>query len=368
MKNEKPFRSAKEIVADMGVGFNLSNTLDATYPKRIEKATVAPRPTLLDIETSWLNEKDNAAPLYKTNSSHFKLFKDAGFKSVRIPITWHKVLEDEAFTIRADWMERVKEIVDLSLEEDLYVIINTHHDNGRDGDTPEQVPFALENEFFDRTKKRFASVWKQIADTFKDYDDRLIFEDLNEPSELGHFGKATYDTTLNNLNELHQIFVDIVRQSGGNNAERSLIIMPLSAKVYLKELKLPETDNLIVSVHEYGKYEFSIKPGGGGTFSADNEADTKAIIEVLGEAFDLFVSRGIPVIAGEFGALNVGNSAFKDIKEYYDFYFTYASSKGIPCFLWTHQPSENAEYFIKHKTCEWSYPDILEVIQKHMPA
>jgi hypothetical protein len=145
------------------------------------------------------------------------------------------------------------------------------------------------------------------------------------------------------------------------------MIMPLAAKDHIEDLKLPETDNLIVSIHEYGKYEFTIMEDGGGTFSKENEDDTREIIDVLGTAYDLFVSKGIPVIAGEFGALNVGNSEFKYIEEYYDFYLSYAASLGIPCFLWTHQPYDGVEdYFINHKTCEWIHPEILEVIQKYM--
>jgi aryl-phospho-beta-D-glucosidase BglC (GH1 family) len=191
--NAKTFRSSKEIVDDMGVGINLSNTFDAVNLFWLDSNSIS------QLETGWQPSQDHVVTKQLVNT-----IAEAGFDSIRIPISWSKALEEDNLTIRKDWMARIKEVVDWCLDAGLYVIINTHHDNGYvyEGGNSYNY-FALEPEYYNRTKERFKNLWTQIAEEFKNYDDRLIFEDLNEPTELEHWAEDTYGTTIDNLNELH---------------------------------------------------------------------------------------------------------------------------------------------------------------------
>ena len=151
--------TATEIVARMGIGFNLGNTFDATGGNRED---------IYSQEQSWGN------PI--VDESLIQRVKEAGFTSIRIPITWYKHT-DADYTINPAFLARVKEVVDYCYAQDLYIIINMHHE--------EWLNHA--NLAADQIKigEQLAAMWRQIADYFADYDQHLIFESMNEPRMAG---------------------------------------------------------------------------------------------------------------------------------------------------------------------------------------
>jgi len=302
--------SASELVAKIRIGWNLGNTLDA-------------KPN----ETSWGN------PL--TKKSNIDTIKAAGFNAVRIPVSWSNHV-DGSYNIDAIFMNRVKEIVGYAMDNNMYVILNTHHDEGI---------FKFTNSEMTASKAAFTKIWKQIADNFKDANLRLIFEGLNEPRTIGSSAEWSGGTTeeRDNLNAMEQLFVDVVRASGGNNTNRVLMVSTYAAsseQVAMNGVKIPDDPSnptvkkIIVSVHAYSPYFFALHEGSGAvnTWSKDNSSDTVGVKTPLDRAYNTFVSKGIPVIMGEFGALNRNNELAR--ADWANYYVSYAKSKNIPCFWW----------------------------------
>jgi hypothetical protein len=233
-------------------------------------------------------------------------------------------------------MARITEVVDFAVDNDMYIILNTHHD--------EEI-FKFTNANVEKSLIAFKKIWKQIADNFKDYDEKLIFEALNEPRTKGNSVEWTGGNARerSNLNRHNQAFVDIVRASGGNNSKRILMITPHGAKPIATALRGfilpndPEPGRLIVSVHSYQPEAFAFPIdempwATTTTWSKNNLSDTLPITTPIDLVYRKFVSKGIPVIIGEFGAGNKDNVATR--AEWAEFYVSYAKNKGIPCFLW----------------------------------
>lgn len=308
-KEEKPMEmrdiSAKELVKEMKIGWNLGNTLDSTGAKG------------LAAETSWGNPE--------TREDVVKLLKDTGFNVLRVPVTWDGHMDDK-YTVDKDWMKRVKEVVDYGINNDMYVILNTHHEEW-------YFPTA-ENK--DGDIEQIKALWEQIADEFKNYDEHLIFEGLNEPRLRNTSNEWTGGTSESQeiVNEYERAFYDTVRNSGGNNPKRHLMITGYAASSNtdpLKAIKLPENDDkLIVSVHAYLPYSFALDKNGTDKF--DKEADTFAIDNLFTHLNTIFLSKDIPVIIGEFGALNKQND--EDRIEWVKYYLSKAKENGVPCVWW----------------------------------
>jgi len=302
--------SAIELVAKIKVGWNLGNTLDANPD-----------------ETSWGN------PM--TKKSNIDALKAAGFNAVRIPVSWsHHV--DSSYNINASFMKRVKEIVGYAMDNNMYVLLNTHHDEGI---------FKFQDKDMDKSKAAFRKIWEQIAAQFKDENLRLIFEGLNEPRTVGGPREWSGGTAEEwaNLNAMEQIFVDVVRASGGNNVKRVLLVSTYAASAEqpaMSGLKIPDDPKnsikkIVVSIHAYSPYNFALNKGQGSvsTWSKSNSGDISGVNTPLDRAYNTFVSKGIPVIFGEFGALDKKNNVAARA-EWAEYYVSYAKSKGIPCFWW----------------------------------
>jgi len=314
----KPFKdiSATELVAEIKIGWNLGNTLDAN-PN----------------ETAWGN------PL--TKKSNIEAIKAAGFNAVRIPVSWsHHV--DKDYNINASFMNRVKEIVGYAADNDMYILLNTHHDEGI---------FKFQNKDIAKSKAVFKKIWWQIAENFKNENEKLIFEGLNEPRTIGSQAEWSGGTKeeRDNLNEMEQIFVDAVRSRGSNNTKRILIVSTYAASAEqsaMSAVKIPNdpynqsnpaVKKIIVSVHAYSPWNFAGDEGSGkvNTWSKNNSSDISSVNTPLDRAYNTFVSKGIPVIIGEFGAINRNNDANNAARvEWTEYYVTYAKTKGIPCFWW----------------------------------
>jgi len=302
--------SAADFVAKIKIGWNLGNTLDA-HPNG---------------ETSWGNPR--------TAKAMITALKENGFNIIRIPVSWYQAAPKPDYTISNTWMNRVKEIVDYAVDNNLYIILNSHHD--------ENI-FKFMDKDMEESKKAFKAVWEQIAETFRDYDYKLIFEDLNEPRTRGSANEWNGGTAeeRKNLNEMHQIFVDTVRASGGNNEKRILMVSTYAASVEsaaVNGLVIPNDpsnsiNKFIVSTHSYSPYMFALNEDKSvNKWSKNNSGDTSPITTWIDRVNTAFVSKGYPVIGGEFGALDKSN---EDVRaEWAEFYVSSARAKGIKCIWW----------------------------------
>jgi aryl-phospho-beta-D-glucosidase BglC (GH1 family) len=269
-------------VSAMQPGWNLGNTLDAFDPNDPTGGG----------ETSWGNPVVTQAFIQQIAAQ--------GFKSIRIPITWnYRMGGAPNYAIDPAFMDRVQQVVDWSLQAGLYVMINVHHDAW--------MWISSMPTDHNAVMARYNAVWTQIADRFKNHSDKLMFESINEPE----FSNVDITTLLALLNELNTSFVHLVRASGGGNAVRPLVLPTLycnheqvrvdSLASTLAALNDP---NLIVTVHYYGLWHFSVNIAGYTTFNAEAKNDIDTMVN---NVYNTFVSKGIPVVIGELGILGQRN-------------------------------------------------------------
>ena len=269
------FEMAKDAVKNMGLGWNLGNTLDANDATKTWKTTA-------EHETCW------GQPV--TKPELIKMMKEAGFGAIRVPVTWYQEIDSEG-KINDAWMKRVKEVVDYVINEGLYCIINVHHDTGADdGDFKSWIKADGTN--YTQNKAKFEYIWKQIAETFKDYDQHLLFEGYNEMLDA----KNTWNEPINKtdgykaINDYAKSFVTIVRGTGGNNKQRNLIVNTYSASSTpnaMKALELPEsTGHIIFQIHSYPNWQ--------------NETNAKREIDNLISNVKSNLLNRAPVIIGEY--------------------------------------------------------------------
>lgn len=329
-------RQALSFVKKMGAGTNLGNSLDATGLRAYE-----PDAGDLEYETYWGNPA--------IDEEVFAAIYDAGFRTVRIPVTWEEHMDAEG-NISAAWMNRVAEVIDMAFNEKLYVIVDMHHE--------EWLNLEMKNEKI--ITDRFCKVWGQIAERFRDYDEHLIFESMNEPrlrnSEY-EWGKGIPELR-DMVNRLNNSFVETVRGSGGNNSKRYLMITPYASSYEseaMSALTIPD-HKIIVSIHAYIPYDFCQNIEGTTKWNAEG-ADTKAKISEAFERMDeLFVSKGIPVIITEFGCKDKDN-----IKERiaWTAYFTEtAKAKKIPYIWW----DCNDYKLMNRENKLWIYPELVKIL------
>ena len=321
--------SAMEFVSKMGVGWNLGNTLDA--PDNFSSSA-----TLSNMETLWTK--------VTTTEDLIKAVKDAGFNTIRIPVSWKKAANpNNNYTIRFDWMYRVQEIVDYAIDNGMYVILNTHHDSGHSSPAP---IFKFDNEANTAASiEAFTQIWEQIAELFRDYDEKLIFEPLNEPRTPDNDWSGNAEK-YENLNRHYQAFVDTVRENGSNNRFRFFIFNTYAASRSanpMNGLVLPEdtaNDKLIVSYHAYVPDSFAFG-GLPGTTRGDTVnwsvtgregRDATDITAPMDRFYEKFVTEGIPVIIGETGATNKDNEAAR--AAWAEYYVKSAKERGMRVVIW----------------------------------
>ena len=349
------FSNAAELVSYIRIGWNLGNTLD-TFGNTSSGYSWLGGGSFADtsvseMETAWGN------PV--TSKEVFTALKNAGFNTIRIPVTWYKALGANN-TIRADWMARVKTVADYIIDNDMIAIINSHHD---------ESIFKFTNAETEQSLAVYKRVWEQIAQTFRDYDERLVFEGLNEPRTKGapHEWSGGNAEERNNLNKHYRLFVDTVRNSGGKNDKRILILNTYGASAVqaaVDGLEIPADtvpDRIIVSVHFYEPYNFALNTNASfNSWSKNNSSDTSPITERVNRVYNKFVRNGIPVIIGEFGAMNKGNEETR--AKWANFYVKAAMDKGIPCIWWDNGSfSGDGELFglINRNTKTITYPRVL---------
>ncbi len=335
--------SAVDLVEDMGLGWNLGNTLDSIVGWEDE-----PSPTT--VETGWGNTV--------TTEAMIKEIKNSGFNTVRVPVTWTQGRGDIDYTQNADFVARVKEVVDYVIKNDMYCIINMHHDeNWIQEDTAEG-------------KAKFENDWKAIAEAFKDYDQHLVFEGTNECNFKNDSTQMTYN----------QLFVDTVRASGGNNTNR-LCLVPANtnntSKALSDSFSAPsDSSNMVaVSVHYYEPPQFCIAEanaswGHSETWGSDSEVS--AVANDFNKLKMKFIDNGIPVIIGEYGVCNAdkygGTTAYnKDVDSIRKFVKTVASTaynmKGICPVAWDDSNSGTV-YFFNRKELSWWDSEIATIFKQ----
>ena len=285
--------SSVELVKELKLGWNIGNTLDGGSASDKGK-------TPTEIETAWGN------PVI--TKELIDMVKNEGFNVLRVPVTWDwSTGEGPDYTISEAWMDRVEEVVNYGLDNDMYVILNIHHETWHD---PYEDKYE---EISDRLKK----VWTQIGTRFKDYDEHLIFEGMNEPRLIRDphewhldMKDETCRKAAEHINTFNQVFVDIVRASGGNNASRLLMVPSYAAgpaHAFMPEFRLPgdPADRLIVSIHVYDPQGLALLPDPDNT--EFNEHGKKVLDFIFGSAYEKFVSKDVPVVIGEMGIVDKQN-------------------------------------------------------------
>lgn len=284
------------ITAAMGMGWNLGNQLEASSNK-------------VPNETTWGNPT--------ITEDLIKAVKAQGFNTIRIPVSYlSKIGEAPDYTIDSAWLDRVQEVVDYVVGNDMYAVMNIHGDGYY---TVDGSWLLCVDDNQDEIKAKYEAVWKQIADRFKDYDEHLIFESMNEESD-NTYGKPNKDGYAN-INEYNRIFVDTVRGTGSNNTKRWLLLPGWNTNIeytagnygfVIPEDKLCESDGkrIMISVHYYDPYNFTIDEnsssaktqwGKYATENFDNWGQEDHVDSQMQMLHDTFIAEGYPVIIGEMG-------------------------------------------------------------------
>ncbi|MFX3635619.1 MAG: cellulase family glycosylhydrolase [Candidatus Pristimantibacillus sp.] len=327
-----PKSKIQSYVDDMQPGWNLGNTLDATG----------------EDETSWGNPR--------VTKELIKKIAGQGYKSIRIPITWDQHMgEAPDYIIDKAYLDRVEEVVGWALDVKLYVMINVHHDSW--------LWVSHMEKKHDEVLARYNAAWTQIADRFKNKSNKLMFESINEPRFTD--GGSTDEVKMEQmLLELNTSFHTIVRNSGGNNDLRPLVLPSLETsptQARMDGLYKTITDlndpNLIATVHYYGFWPFSVNIAGYTKFDKDTKND---ITQTFDNVYNTFVAKGIPVILGEYGLLgfdrNTGVIEQGEKLKFFEYLTYYLKEKKITSMLW-----DNGQHF-NRKTYKWSDSELYQVM------
>lgn len=347
------YASAKELFAQLRLGWNLGNSLDVP-----------------DGETAWGNPPATPELL--------ALVARSGFGLVRIPVTWSKHMgPGPEHTIEPAWLARVDEVVGYANAAGLYAVINVHHDGA---DNFQGVEWLTLNDATGQTtpendaavRERFVKVWAQIARHFATRGEELLFESMNEI----HDGYGSPDARhLAFVNQLNQAFVEVVRGSGGNNAKRHLVVPGYNTNIdhTLKGFTLPNDptpNRLILSVHYYDPYLFALqaktKTWGAGSPGRDDWGQEGHVQAQLDKLQAAYVDKGIPVLMGEYGATH--QEGFEDYRRYYLEYVTKAAidRRILPVYWDNGGQNSGAESFglFDRKASTVLRPRILEALQR----
>ena len=290
-------------------------------------------------ETGWGNPA--------TTQAMIKFVKSQGFNAIRIPVRWTEQLSDKTNMVVKDaWLNRVKEIVDWCLAEDMYVIINTHHEAWLD-----------RNPFYGQQKennRKLAALWKCIATFFRNYDQRLAFAGTNETVALVN-GQEQWGTPNAEWqavqNSYNQTFIDAVRATGGKNYYRHLGVQTYACNGSsgLKGFTIPKDvveGRLSVEFHDYDPYDYA----GSGTYyywgkkyknmgkktPYDDETTMKNYFDQI---VNSWWKKGLGVVLGEYGATchyttDDKDTQMENLQYYYNCMVSAARQRGFAAFAW----------------------------------
>lgn len=277
--------SATELASKIKLGWNIGNSLEA-----------------IGSETAWGN------PLITPEL--IQLVKQNGFNAIRIPCSWNQYMENSSTAkIKKEWLDRVKQVVQYSVDQGMYVVLNIHWDGGwleNNVTTSKQVENNAKQKAF----------WEQIATHLRDFDEHLMFAGTNEPNVDNAAQMAV-------LNSYLQTFVDAVRSTGGKNSYRVLVVQGPSTDIektnsLMTSLPVDKIANrMMAEVHYYTPYQFSLMeadadwgkmfyywgkdfhsltdPARNSTWG--EEATVDSMMRLMKTKF---VDKGIPVMLGEY--------------------------------------------------------------------
>jgi endoglucanase len=295
--------SASQIVADMGAGWNLGNQLEANangYPS----------------ETAWGQPTVTQALIDKVKAS--------GFKTIRIPVSYlNNIGPGPDYTINSAWLNRVRQVADYAYGRGMHVVINMHGDGYK---TINGSWLICDSSSQSTIKAKYQKVWQQVAAKFKNYDQHLIMESMNEEFD-GQYGNPT-QPCYSNINAYNQIFVDTVRKTGGNNSSRWLLVPGWNTNIdytagnygftiptdQYRSSAIPGNERrIMISVHYYDPWDFAgtengtitqwgpaaTNPSKKSTWGQEDHLDSQ-----LKKMRDTFVTKGYPVVVGEYGSID----------------------------------------------------------------
>jgi aryl-phospho-beta-D-glucosidase BglC (GH1 family) len=356
--------SSQYLIANyMGQGWNLGNTMEAS----LALGDISSAETANEFETAWGN--------ITTTQAIIDGLHKYGINTVRIPVAWSNMISNDGkYTINDQYFDRVEEIINYCLNDGMYVILNDHFDNGW------WCEFgSADQSWRDKAWARYEAFWTQIANRYKEYSDRLIFESANEEfgSGFNHeldtstgfrkstksTGVLTEDQCYQLTNELNQRFVDIVRSSGGNNTYRHLLLAGYNTDINLttdKRFIMPEdtynkVNKLSVSVHYYTPGTYCIAESDQGWGYTDTWG-TASEIKHMRDYFNKmtkFTKAGYGVMIGEYG---VCTAAKDGIPEFYYQVMKDCKEFGYLPVMW------DSGLWYDRTTGNFKYKDVLEKV------
>ena len=362
----EPASTSVDMARNMAIGWNLGNTLDA-HKGNVQNAGIA-------TETEW--------GMPATTEEMITAIKNAGFKTIRIPVSWHNHISDtNNYTIDFNWMARVKQIVDWAYNKNMCVIINIHHDNLSISQIKGNIGFAISNnaDIQAQSKKYIEKIWTQIATEFSNYDNRLVFEVLNEPRDIGGEFKGNEWWTNNKdmidiITAYEQAGVNAIRAVAGN--ENRFIMVPGYAASgsdtgMLALYTMPTDsaqDKLLLSAHAYSPYNFAMNDLTDTVFGDDDKSSLNAMFNYLKENY---TDKGIGVVMGEASATDKEN--LSDRVAWATYYFTKAKEAGIPVVLWDNMVTASTPNstnigerhgYYNRRSNSWYFPTMIQAMMK----
>ncbi len=290
-------KTATEVAADMGMAWNLGNSFDAVD----SDGNVS--------ETIWGNAI--------TTKELFIAVKNAGFDTVRIPVSYMNMINSDN-TVNEDYLKRLQVVINDAYNMGMYVVIDMHNDGGN-GITNKWLDITKTgNEFYEIVTKYF-DVWTSIATYFKDYDQKLVFEGFNELMN-GSYSDAPTNLQYNNVNALNQAFVNAVRDAGGANQDRVLIVAGYNTNIdytiagFAKPIDL-SVNRLMLSVHCYDPYDFTLNENG--TSLWRNETEGSYLKDIIDRICEFAKFENMPVFIGGYGAIDKNNPTSRGQYCYY---------------------------------------------------
>lgn len=365
--------NAQEWNRRVTAGWNLGNQFECSAPGQDSESMGIGNPENSDMsETEW----GNPVVTRKT----IKAIKEAGFNAVRIPVRWQwHITNDKAMTVSKSWMGRIREVVDWCLENDLMVIINTHHDKWL-----ESRPYYKDKE---ENCQKLALLWLNIATEFNSYDYRVAFAGTNEVHEPGIWG-APKQENLDVQNAYNQIFVDVVRSTGGNNLKRHLLVQTYVCNpdfgINNGQFVVPQdtdgngNDYLSVEFHFYNPYDYcgECKYYWWGDeykkYGETSPSNEKTLTDYFDKVVDTWASQGLGICIGEWGVTDhyKGDIArqHENMKYYCKTFVSEARKRGFSTFIWDNNQfgcgTEKFGIFNRHKGMKVMTPWILEGIRE----
>ncbi len=326
-----PQTESVRFAASLGAGWNLGNTLEAW---RI------PEPE--DTETCWGNPK--------TTKKQIEFIKECGFGTVRIPVTWFQHL-DENGNIEEEWLDRVNEVVDYVIDSGMFAVLNIQHDD--------QDWLVADREHEDKARETLVKIWTQISRRFAGYDERLVFDLMNEPRVVGADDEwQGNDESRAVINRLNAAALKAVRETGGKNAVRYVFITGYAASDLEENytaIEIPDDSRVMVSLHYYpGTAHRSEFADCENKLTFEQKRD---IYKKLRAFYNTFSKKGVGVCITEFGWTD--REHIENLAEKAEYLTGTADKFGFCCFVW-----DNGSDFkvIDRENLRVAYPEYAEAI------